>query len=99
MSSNDMTFSQLVESLTPDTVGNLRRAVELGKWPDGRRLTDEQRATCMQAVLFWERKYLPETERTGYIDRGTKAEGETCSGDDHDHDHDHDDEQPLKIVQ
>ena len=61
MSSNDMTFSRLVESLTPDTVGNLRRAVELGKWPDGRRLSEEQRATCMRAVLFWEQKYLPET--------------------------------------
>lgn len=97
MSSNDMTFSRLVESLTPDTVGNLRRAVELGKWPDGRRLSDEQRASCMRAVLFWEQKYLPETERTGYIDRGSKEEGETCS-DDHDHD-DHHEEKPLRIVQ
>ena len=52
----------------------------------------------MQAVLAWEVKHLPEHQRTGYIDRGSKQEGETCGDDDHGH-HKEADEQLLKIIQ
>ena len=54
-----------------------------GKWPNGVALTKEQREICMQAVYAWEMKNLPETERSGYIDRGTKEEGEECDDDHH----------------
>lgn len=73
-----MNYQQLIESLTPETHRALRRAVELGKWPDGRQLTPEQRALCMEAVIAWEAGNLNEAERVGYIDRGHKAEGEVC---------------------
>ena len=49
----------------------------------------------MQAVYAWEMKHLPEDERSGYIDRGTKEEGEEC---DDDHHHQHDDFQPIKFI-
>lgn len=78
-----MDFQQLIAHITPDIHRSLQRAIETGRWPDGRRLTDEQRALSLQAVIAYEAR-LPETERTGYIDRGSKAEGEVC-GDDHDH--------------
>jgi uncharacterized protein YeaC (DUF1315 family) len=68
---------EILAALNPDIVANLKRAVELGKWPDGRRLTDEQRETCMHAVLLWEMKHLPEQERTGYIHK-EKKDGEAC---------------------
>ena len=96
MMMNQDTFSAILAALTPDVVANLKRAVELGKWPDGRRLSDEQRETCMQAVLVWEMQHLPEEERTGYIDKGTKQEGEVCE--DKEHDHDHDEEQEVKFL-
>lgn len=92
MMMNHDTFSAILATLTPEIVANLKRAVELGKWPDGRRLTDEQRETCMQAVLVWELQYLPEEERTGYIDKGTKKDGDVCD------DHDHDKEQQVKFL-
>ena len=38
----------------------------------------------MQAVIAWELKNLPEEQRSGYIDRGTK-EGEVCEDDHHKH--------------
>lgn len=89
-----MDFDTLIARMDTATCASLRQAIELGKFPDGRRLTDEQRALCMEAVIAWEHRNLPEDQRTGYIDRGTKAEGESCaSGDGHDHDH----EQPVSI--
>lgn len=85
-----MQFKQLIETITPEIYVNLKTAIEIGKWPDGRSLSNEQRELCLQAVIAYELKNIPENERTGYIDRGSKAEGEICD-DDH-----HDDEQPIK---
>lgn len=72
-----MDYHQLIDSMTPEVYRDLKRAVELGKWPDGRRLTPEQREHCLQAVIAWGQRNLPERERIGYIDRGHKA-GEVC---------------------
>jgi uncharacterized protein YeaC (DUF1315 family) len=58
---------QLMASLDSDIIERFRRAIELGKWPDGRELSDEQRATCMKAVIIYEHANLPEQERTGYV--------------------------------
>ena len=46
-----MDFQQLLNSITPDIYERFKRAVELGKWPDTRPLTQEQRALCMQAII------------------------------------------------
>lgn len=89
-----MTFDEMIASITPETYEALKRAVELGKWHDGTRLTPEQRAHCLQAVIAYGERNLPEHERVGYIDRGSKQEGEVC-GDDHHHD----DEQPVRFLQ
>ncbi|UTF60712.1 YeaC family protein [Gilvimarinus sp. DA14] len=60
-------FNQLLASLTPEIYANMKRAVELGKWPDGRVLTSEQRELCMQAVIAYEHQHLPAEQHTGYI--------------------------------
>ena len=62
-----MDYQQLLDSITPEVYENLKRAVELGKWPDGKRLTEEQRQTSMQAVIAYELKHLSEDQRSGYI--------------------------------
>lgn len=62
-----MNFKQLLESITPDTYASLKRAVELGKWPNGDRLTAEQRELCLQAVIAYDMRNKPEHERVGYI--------------------------------
>lgn len=83
-----MAFDEIVNKLTPDIYARLKLGVELGKWPDGKPLSAEQKAICMEAVLAWEHaKNMPEHDRTGFIDRGRKADGETCN----------DEEQVLKI--
>lgn len=66
-------YRQLLERLTPEVYHSLKRAVELGKWPDGQSLSDEQRRLCMEAVIAYEHRHLPPEERTGYIAPRTKG--------------------------
>ena len=87
-----MDVQQLLSSLTPDIYHSLKRAVELGKWPDGNRLSAEQRQLCMQAMIAYEKKYLPPEQHTGYIEPEPHTH---CGTDDHDHDHP-DEPKPLK---
>lgn len=89
---NKTTLEKMLAALTPETVSAFRLAVEIGKWPDGRRLTPEQRETCMQAMIAWEHRHLPEQQRTGYIDKGEK-EGEVCDNPEHHHH-----EEPVKFI-
>ena len=72
-----MDYQQMIETMTPEMYRNLRRAVELGKWPDGQALSPEQKQNAMQAVIAWGERHLPEAERVGYIDKGHKA-GDSC---------------------
>ena len=62
-----MTSKEYIAAITPQVYQQFRRAIELGKWPDGRRLSDEQRATCMEAIITYEHLHVPQEERTGYI--------------------------------
>ncbi|MBB3104731.1 YeaC family protein [Azomonas macrocytogenes] len=62
-----LSFIDAIENITPEIYRNLKQAVELGKWDDGRRLTPEQKELCLQAMIAWEAKNLPEEERTGYM--------------------------------
>ncbi|MCO7624096.1 YeaC family protein [Pseudomonas guariconensis] len=61
------TFAQMIENITPEIYESLKLAVEIGKWADGRKLTPEQKALSLQAVIAWEMKNLPEEQRTGYM--------------------------------
>lgn len=72
-----MDYLQVIESLSPDIYKRLQRAVELGKWPDGRMLTQEQRANAMQAIIAWGERHLAEGERTGFIEKKPSAD-DTC---------------------
>ncbi len=95
-----MTLEQLIRSLNPDMYQRLRRAVELGRWPDGGRLTNEQRELCMEAVIHYENLHqVAAQDRVGYIDL-TKSSESACSKD-HDHagtDADHDEAHPVRWI-
>jgi|OM-RGC.v1.028833250 uncharacterized protein YeaC (DUF1315 family) len=47
-------IQQLVQAMTPQIYENLRTAVEIGKWPDGNPLTEEQKSNSLQAVLMYQ---------------------------------------------
>lgn len=80
-----MNYQQLIASINPEIHARLKLAIEIGRWPDGRTLSNEQRALCMEAVIAYETAHVGEADRVGYIDRGKKSEGEVCDSDDHDH--------------
>lgn len=62
-----MELQQMLEQLDAAGVENLRRAVEIGRWPNGDQVEQEQRVLCLQALIAWEQTNLPEEERSGYM--------------------------------
>lgn len=72
-----MDYEQLIEKMPEETYQNLKRAVELGKWPDGRVLTREQRENTLHAIIAWGKCHLQEREQVGFIDKKDK-EGDEC---------------------
>lgn len=94
-----MDIEQVINNITPDIHAALKRAIEIGKWPDGRALSPEQRELCMEAVISYEHRFVEERERVGYIDRGSKAEGDMCGdnpGGDNSQGNSPDDAAPIK---
>lgn len=70
-----MNYERMIETMTPEVYESLKRGVELGKWPNGDRLTAQQRETSMRAVIAYEAKRdLPKDQRVGFIDR-TRPDG------------------------
>ena len=62
-----MDLAQLIASITPEIYENLKRAIELGKWPDGKVLSKEQKEHSMQALIAYEELHFTEEQRTGYV--------------------------------
>ena len=89
-----MDLQQLLNSITPAIYQNLKLAIEIGKWPDGNKLSSDQRQLCMQAVIAYEHKHLPPEHHTGYI----PPEPHTFCEDDHEHEHP-ETEKPIKWVE
>ena len=60
-------FLAMIQNITPEIYQELKLAVEIGKWSDGRKLTQEQKEISLMAMIAWEQKNLPEEQRTGYM--------------------------------
>ena len=69
------TVNELVESLTPSMVSDLKQAIELGKFPDGRVVSREQKELMIEATILYDALKLPEEERTGFIHRKKQSSG------------------------
>lgn len=67
-----MDYADTIRAMPRDTYERLRRALELGKWPDGQPLSEQQKTHTLQAVIAWGELHLPEAERVGYIDSSKK---------------------------
>lgn len=61
------TLEDLLATLTPEIHASLKEAVALGRWDNGERLTDEQRALCLQAVIAYDEKFMDAEARVGYV--------------------------------
>lgn len=57
-----MDAEQLVNAITPEAYERLLYAVETGKWPEGSPLSQQQRDSCMQAVMLYQSKHNSEAQ-------------------------------------
>ena len=46
-----MKFEDAAKSIDPEIYERFKQAIELGRWPDGRDLTREQKEICLQMPL------------------------------------------------
>ncbi|MDP5291506.1 DUF1315 family protein [Oceanimonas sp. CHS3-5] len=72
-------FQQAIAAMPKEVYERLKTAVELGKWPDGSALTQEQKENSMQAVLAWQAMHNDNPEhmsigKGGELVMKTKAE-------------------------
>ena len=57
-----MNLDDIINSMTPEVYQRLSTAVELGKWPDGVALTEEQKENCLQLVMLWQARNNTEAQ-------------------------------------
>ncbi|WP_299596256.1 DUF1315 family protein [uncultured Microbulbifer sp.] len=60
-------LDDLLKILNPQIVGSLKRAIELGKWPNGVTLTEQQKSLCGEAIAHWEQRHAAPESRAGYV--------------------------------
>jgi uncharacterized protein len=76
-----MNINQLIKLLTPERYDALKRAVEIGKWPDGRVLGTDERETSLQILIAYDASHKDEQDRVGYI----HVNDNECDHDDENH--------------
>ena len=57
-----MNIEQMVSQITPELYLQLQTAVEIGRWPDGSRVSDEQREMLIQALMIWQSRHDAERD-------------------------------------
>ena len=72
-------LEELLKNITPDIHRLLKVAVELGRWENGEKLSEEQKALCLQAVIAYDEHFLIPEKRVGFISReqACRSEKET----------------------
>jgi uncharacterized protein YeaC (DUF1315 family) len=69
-----MTVDELIKAMTPDMYRNMKSALELSRWPDGRKMEKDQKPLCMEALIRYENIIdLPAEQRIGYMEAACKS--------------------------
>ena len=66
-------MNELVESLSPSMVNDLKHAIEVGRFADGIVVWNEQKELMIEATILYDSLKLPEEERTGFIHQKKQA--------------------------
>ncbi|RCU50414.1 MULTISPECIES: YeaC family protein [Corallincola] len=66
-----MDIIELVNKLDFESYQRLKTAVELGKWPDGNSLSDEQKENAMQLVIAYQATKLDQTQHMNVAKDGS----------------------------
>lgn len=77
-----MNVEDLIGSMTPEIYQNMKQAVELGRWGDGRTMSKDQKSHCVEALIRYEHLHdIAETERVGYVDMSNKRKKKAQAND------------------
>ena len=57
-----MNPENLVQNMTLEVYQKLKTSVETGRWLDGNPLTEEQKETCLQAIILYQSTHLDNKE-------------------------------------
>jgi len=60
-------LNKLIASVPPDIYESLKKAVEIGKWDNGAKLTSEQTENALQIIIAYDELHKAEDERVGYV--------------------------------
>ncbi|RKF20432.1 DUF1315 family protein [Alginatibacterium sediminis] len=52
-----MDVEKLLAAMTPEIYHNICQAVETGRWPDGRVVSDKQREDSLQLMMLYQSKH------------------------------------------
>lgn len=74
-----MQVEQLINAMSPQVYQVLKQAVEIGKWPNGVALTDDQKEQATQAMMLYQGTHLEQTDhmsigKGGVINHHSKAQ-------------------------
>jgi len=84
-----MNIDDLITSMTPEIYKNMKSALELGRWGDGRSVSSEQKEYTLEALIRYEHLHnIAEAQRVGYVDMTNKRKNKTKI----------DDTQTIKII-
>jgi len=77
-----VSYRQTVENLDLITIEKLKTAIEVGRWENGDKLTQQQLESSMQAVMFWQAKHVVNDSIEPFV-VGSQGELYTGKGESH----------------
>lgn len=60
-------FDNKAAQLSPELYERFKTALEIGKWPDGRMVSDAQKQIAMEAVIIYEHHHVLPQQHLGAI--------------------------------
>ena len=80
MTNKPNSIEDLLATITPKIYSQLKFAVELGRWEDGKKLSKEQKEYCLQVVIAYDNTFTATEQRVGYIESVGKTFGRDKKG-------------------
>jgi len=62
-----MDLQKIIQSISPEVYQKIKSAVELGKWPNGVKLTKEQQQHSLQILIAYDASNAPYEQRVGFL--------------------------------
>ncbi|MCP4270549.1 MAG: DUF1315 family protein [Gammaproteobacteria bacterium] len=67
-----MDLKDVLSAMTPEIRERLSTAIEVGRWPDGSKLTEQQKSSSIQAVIAWDAHFGKITDEPFKVQKGGK---------------------------